>query len=449
MKIIVLNGSPKGDNSITLQTVLYIQKHFPAHQFTVLNVGSRIRKLEKDFTDAAEKLEEAELLLFAYPVYTFLVPSQLHRFIELMKENRVDVRGKYATQITTSKHFYDMTAHRFVEDNCQDLGLRVIHGLSADMEDLLSKKGQKDALTFMSYVEYSITNALSELPRQTFTAPRHLTVTVPALEEAQDAGDKSGDVVIVADLLPEDQQLVSMIRRFQAVFPRKTRLVNIREFPFGGGCISCFNCAADGTCIYKDGFEQFLRENIQTGEAIVLAFSIKDHSMGSRFKMYDDRQFCNGHRTVTMGKAFGYLVSGNISEEENLRLVIRARAEAGGNFLAGIAVDEQDPDREIDVLAKRLDYAIRENYIQPANFFGVGGMKIFRDLIWQMQGLMKADHEFYKAHGQYDFPQKQRGRMLAMYLVGGMMRNEKLKKKLGGKMTEGMLMPYKKVLKKK
>ena len=33
-----------------------------------------------------------------------------------------------------------------------------------------------------------------------------------------------------------------------------------------------------------------------------------------------------------------------------------------------------------------------------------------------------------------------------MYAVGAMMTNEKLKKKLGGKMTEGMLMPYKKVL---
>ena len=32
-------------------------------------------------------------------------------------------------------------------------------------------------------------------------------------------------------------------------------------------------------------------------------------------------------------------------------------------------------------------------------------MKIFRDLIWMMRGLMKADHEFYKAHGMYDFPQ--------------------------------------------
>ena len=460
MNILVINGSPKGDNSITLQTVLYIQKHFPAHTFTVLNAGSRIRIFEKDFSEAELRLREAELILFAYPVYTFLVPSQLHRFIELMKEHHVDVRGKYASQITTSKHFYDMTAHRFIEDNCQDLGLRVIHGLSADMDDLLSKKGRKDALSFMFYVEYCVTQELCEPVRQTFSAPRHLPVTATAEKGARDAAsadngdgeaapvDKPGDVVIVADLLAGDKQLESMIRRFRTVFPRKTRLVNIREFPFGGGCISCFNCAADGSCIYKDGFDRFLRENIQTAEAIVLAFSIRDHSMGSRFKMYDDRQFCNGHRTVTMGKAFGYLVCGNISEEENLRLLIRARAEAGGNFLAGLASDEQDPDREIDILAKRLDYAIQKHYVQPANFFGVGGMKIFRDLIWQMQGLMKADHEFYKSHGQYDFPQKKRGRMLAMYLVGGMMRNEKLKKKLGGKMTEGMLMPYRKVLKK-
>ena len=33
-----------------------------------------------------------------------------------------------------------------------------------------------------------------------------------------------------------------------------------------------------------------------------------------------------------------------------------------------------------------------------------------------------------------------------MYLVGGMLANKKLKSKIGGKMTDGMLMPYKKVL---
>ena len=38
--------------------------------------------------------------------------------------------------------------------------------------------------------------------------------------------------------------------------------------------------------------------------------------------------------------------------------------------------------------------------------------------------------------------------MLAMYLVGFLMSNPKLKAKAGSKMTEGMLMPYTKVLNK-
>ena len=73
-------------------------------------------------------------------------------------------------------------------------------------------------------------------------------------------------------------------------------------------------------------------------------------------------------------------------------------------------------------------------------------MKIFRDLIYQMQGLMREDHRFYKKHGFYDFPQKRRGRIIGMYLVGGLMNSKKLKKKMGGRMTKGMLMPYRKVV---
>ena len=91
---------------------------------------------------------------------------------------------------------------------------------------------------------------------------------------------------------------------------------------------------------------------------------------------------------------------------------------------------------------------MKEHYQPPKNFYGVGGLKIFRGLIWQMQGLMREDHRFYKKHQFYDFPQKKAGTMMAMYLVGGMMRSPKLRKKMGNKMSEGMLMPYRKVLKK-
>ncbi|MBQ5661102.1 MAG: iron-sulfur protein, partial [Lachnospiraceae bacterium] len=66
MKILVLNGSPKGNYSITLHTVLYLQQLFPKHSFEILNVGQKIKTLEKDFTPALRMLEDADLLLFSY-----------------------------------------------------------------------------------------------------------------------------------------------------------------------------------------------------------------------------------------------------------------------------------------------------------------------------------------------------------------------------------------------
>jgi len=152
MKILVLNGSPSGENSITLYTMKYIELFFPKHEYEMLHVGQRIRSIEKDFTEAGRMLTEADLIVFCYPVYTFLVPSQLHRFVELIKEKGIDLAGKCAVQITTSKHFYDVTAHRFIEDNCADLGLRYLGGLSADMEDLNTKAGQKQAREFFRFV---------------------------------------------------------------------------------------------------------------------------------------------------------------------------------------------------------------------------------------------------------------------------------------------------------
>ena len=442
MKILVINGSPKGKHSITLQTVNYWQILHPEHDFQVLHAGQTIKALEKDFSPAIAAIEEADLLLFSYPVYTFIAPCQLHRFIELLKAAKLDLSEKFASQLSTSKHFYDMTAHRYIQDNCQDLGLRYVRGLSADMDDLTTKKGQKEAEDFFRYLCWCVEKGLSE----PFSVVPEAAPSLPVTALAESAVEKSGDVVIVADYGPEDTQLQAMIQRFRAQLPRKTRVVNIREYPFRGGCLGCFNCAITGKCIYTDGFDDYLRNQIQTADAIVYAFTIRDHSMGARFKMYDDRQFCNGHRTVTIGMSVGYLISGDLSRESNLQTILEARAQVGTNNLAGIATDTQNPDGAIDALCDKLVYALENKYVPPQNFYGIGGMKVFRDLIWLMQGMMRADHKFYKAHGQYDFPQKQWPKMLAMYGVGMLLSNQKLKSKIGSAMTDGMLMPYNKVL---
>ena len=156
MKIAVINGSPKGQYSITLQTVRYLEIKYPEHEFAVLHAGQRIKSLEKDFSEAKSLMESADAVIFSYPVYTFLAPSQLHRFIELVKENGVNLSGKHATQISTSKHFYDVTAHKYIEENAIDLGMRYIRGLSADMEDLLTDNGRLDAEKFFDRFLWSV-----------------------------------------------------------------------------------------------------------------------------------------------------------------------------------------------------------------------------------------------------------------------------------------------------
>ena len=321
--------------------------------------------------------------------------------------------------------------------------MKYIRGLSADMEDLLTPKGQSDAEKFFARFLWSAEEDICQRPTEPMLPYTYEAATVPKSAAGDKRKDK--DIVIITDNTDPTSNLPNMIARFQKQLPYESRIVNISEYPFSGGCLGCFRCAVSEKCVYQDGFDVFLRENIQKADAIVYAFTISDHSMGSRFKVYDDRNFCNGHRTVTVGMPVGYLVSGNYAAENNLRTVIEARCETGGNFLAGVATDAYTTDANIDALAKSLTFALETGHTAPQNFWGVGGMKIFRDLIYQMRGMMRADHKFYKKQGIYDFPQKKKLVTLKMYLVGLLLSNEKILQKMGNKMNEEMLAPYTKL----
>ena len=65
MNILVVNGSPKGQYSVTLQTINYLSKLFGEHNFDILNAGHRIKALERDFAPAREALEKADLIIFS------------------------------------------------------------------------------------------------------------------------------------------------------------------------------------------------------------------------------------------------------------------------------------------------------------------------------------------------------------------------------------------------
>ena len=330
-----------------------------------------------------------------------------------------------------------------MEENCFDLGMKVVRGLSADMDDLLTEQGQREARAFFEQLIFSCTHGLFAVP-PVHAPERTKEVYRPALPSVPKS--RSKDVVIVTNCAPNDENLQNMIADFRAALPYESRVVNLREFPFSGGCLGCFGCAVTGKCVYKDGFDEFLRTKIQSADAFVYAFTISDHYTHSSFKCYDDRQFCNGHRTVTHGTPIAYLISGEYQYESNLRMIVEGRSEVGGNYLCGVATDEGNTAADIRTLADSLVFALEKKLSRPANFYGVGGMKIFRDLIYIMQGMMKADHKFYKEHGIYDFPQKQKKRILQMKLVGALISIPSVQKKMKGQMNQYIIGPYQKVV---
>ena len=87
MKITVLNGSPKGMTSVTMQYVHFIQKKYPQHELKILDISNKIKTLEKDktlFNQVIEEVLSSDGVLWAFPVYILHVPSQFKRFIELI-----------------------------------------------------------------------------------------------------------------------------------------------------------------------------------------------------------------------------------------------------------------------------------------------------------------------------------------------------------------------------
>jgi hypothetical protein len=77
-------------------------------------------------------------------------------------------------------------------------------------------------------------------------------------------------------------------------------------------------------------------------------------------------------------------------------------------------------------------------------------MKIFRDDVWgKLRFPFQADHQFYKNHGFYDFPQRDyKSRIIAALLILltkiPIMRKEIYRKK----MKEEMVKPLQKILRK-
>jgi hypothetical protein len=187
------------------------------------------------------------------------------------------------------------------------------------------------------------------------------------------------------------------------------RVANLNDVNIKGGCMGCGNCLATAMCAYKDDFYSFFHENVVPADAIIYAGSIRTRYISATWKKYFDRNFVNGHRPILHGKPMGFLFSGPLRQIPNLREIFTAHTEVGRNPFIGFQTDEcADGElltRQITAFSEKVDRMLADPWMRPPTFLGVGGHKVFRDLIYSMRTIMVEDHKYYTEQGLYDFPE--------------------------------------------
>ena len=462
MKILVIGGSPKGKESVTVQYARYIEKKFPDCEFAWIYPAQKIRGLEQyetKWNEAADLMRNAEAILWAFPLYYFLVHAGLKRFIELLFErggNRM-LSGKYCASLSTSIHFFDNTAHDYIRSVSEDLGMRFVQAHSPKMDDLFSAGGRTQTERFFRTFLQAV-DGQRVIPRS--SRPLNFDREEALFAQAPEKIATGKSVLILTDLpsanklSPDEKNLDAMTQRIASSIDGNVERLSILDMGISGNCMGCLRCGDKNICTYegKDGFAGLYKEKLGKSDVIIFCGTIKDRYLSAAWKRFFDRSFFNTHQPSLTKKHFGFVISGPLSQTETLRQVLQGYTELQDSQLCGMVSDEKAvgttlADR-LDGLTAQIIGQANEEYFAPQTFFGVGGMKVFRDDIFaNLKMVFRADHRAYKKLGIYDYiqskPLKRLGFSIAHLLTGIPF----IKKQLYAHMIDGMIAPYKKIIK--
>ncbi len=384
------------------------------------------------------------------------VCSQYQRFIELIHERYSEdaFAGKYCASLSTSIHFYDHTAHNYIRAIAEDMGMVFVSCFSAEMQDLLKEVKRSELVSFGEMFFRAIEEKRS-FPRA-FEPVRSSGFLYEPSTSHERISLKGKKAIILHDLKEGDKNLENMIRRFSRSVEGHLEIYSLHETDIRGGCLGCCKCGYDNTCFWegKDGFVDLYNNILMKADILIFAGTIHQRYFSSRWKIFYDRSFFKTHQPWFKGQQLGYLISGPLRQNENLREIILSYSEIFEANMAGIVTDECNSSEELDRLisdmaARIVDASVAKCSV-PRTFRGVGGMKIFRDAMWgRLRFVFQADHRYYKKHGIYDFPQYDWKIRALNTFVTPLMHIPAVRDKVFADLSHHMIRPYQKLLRKK
>ena len=428
---------------------------FPNIEFNPINIGQKLNNMvikDEAFQEILKEMDSADGILWCFPIYVMLVPAQLKKFIELLFENNAGaiLKGKHSAVLSTSMKFFDHTAFNYMHAIIEDLEMKY-HGFFSTIIFDFHKREERKA--WYLFIENFISNIENNLPVTRMFNPliprkdfEFIPSEVPDKIKLDHCGKK---IIILTDNLDEESNLSKMIRKFKESFNNEIPVYNLHNIDMKLGCISCLNCGYDNQCTQNDGYSEFFKTKFRNNDIIVYALNLKDRYFSYQYKQFLDRAFFNGHTPVIEGVQLCFLISGPLSQNQNLRQMISGQSELGWGNLVDVITDEFGESEEINNLIynmakKSINYSI-SGYVQTPTYLNIGGYKIFRDMIYGLPGvLFQADYRFYKKRNLFDFPKNK----LTFRFLRLVLKSSNARKYFKRKMPKIFISPYNKFFKK-
>jgi len=394
-----------------------------------------------------EKIKGSDGIIWCFPVYTTLILAQLKRFIELLFEKgRDNLKDKYAISLSTSMKFFDITAHNYIQAISEDLGMKFEGFYSAQSYDFLDFNQRKKWYFFLEHF-LKITENKELITQRYFLYQNHKLVYSPEdIPEDRKLDNPGKKIIVITDNTDEESNIFKMINRFMNSFKNSIFLYDLNDIDIKGGCLGCLRCGLDNKCIYNDEFIEFFQK-VKNADILVYAGTLKDRFLSSRWKLYFDRSFFNGHTPSMEGSQLCYLISGPLKNNENVRQWMRAIADLGFANLIDIVTDEYDSSEIIDnfitnMARKALKFA-KTSYIPPSTFYKVGGYKIFRDMLYGLPGaIFRRDFEFFSERKMFDFPTKDLKGRLYRKLLSFLLKSKHIRDKFKPEINSNIIHPF-------
>ena len=384
MKICVLSCSPKGENSLGLQSAKFLQQFYPDDVFDI-HFTSTVKCSDEVVNSACE----ADLVMILSSIFHLNIHGQMMSMLDelaakLKAKLGDDINKKYFTYVTSSNFIYDIGAHKYVKHWARSEKLNFLRLLSLKDDSLLTEKGREELYRWFAYTKETI-----EYLRSGAT---------PKVTEKR-------KVSILNDLLPE-----ASVRRVADLYEARgceVDIVNLSEYEIKP-CNACFACYSNRVCCMKDDMEKLIDRLGTNTDLMINMGTLRYGMLSQKYKFFTDRHVQFGRAGTS--DEFVRITFVESDEDPIERMESMNEFSQWEDAITGVGRDYgagthfmRIGDEEIDI-SRQVDDTIlimNNELIGQRSVFSECLNTRFAELAHLLQFMVPIDYEHFKKDGYY------------------------------------------------